>query len=173
MRIIQLLGKLLSRLLTALLAIILLCNLYTIAARHFTGALQPDVFGWSWAVVISGSMEPEIKVNDLVIVHEEESYTVGDIIAYESGSSVVTHRIVAESEMGYTTQGDFNNAADSRPVPKAAVVGRVVHVVPKVGLLLEYLRTPLGMTCMVLVGFLLIEIPYITDKYRKEQGGCK
>ena len=166
-------GRVFSILLTVLLALILIANLYTIGVRHFAGEPQPAVFGWSWAVVISGSMEPEIQVNDLVIVHEEESYKVGDVITYENGSSVVTHRIVAETEQGFTTKGDYNNAEDMYPVPVSSVVGRVVSVIPGVGTLIEYLRSPLGMTCMVLIGFLLIEIPYLLDKRREDKGGSR
>jgi len=164
-------GSVFSWLITALLAIILICNFYTIAVRHFTGAPQPAVFGWSWAVVVSGSMEPEIRVNDIVIVHEENNYAVGDIITYESGDSVVTHRIVAETDRGYTTKGDHNNTEDMYPVPRSSVVGKVACVVPGVGLLIRYLKSPLGMTCMVLIGFLLIEIPYLLDKRKIEKGG--
>ena len=166
-------GRVLSFLLTVLLSLILIANLYTLGARYLTGKPQPSVFGWSWAIVISGSMEPEIRVNDLVIVHEEENYAVGDIITYEDGSSVVTHRIVGETEQGFTTKGDCNNTEDTLPVPISAVVGRVVWVIPGAGKFIEYLRSPLGMTCMVLIGFLLIEIPYLLDRRREEKGGCR
>ena len=166
-------GRVCSIVVTVVLVLLLVCNLYTIAARWLTDDPQPDVFGWSWAVVISGSMEPEIRVNDLVIVHEEDSYAVGDIITYENGSSVVTHRIIAETEQGFITKGDYNNTEDLYPVPVSSVVGKVVRVVPGVGTLIEYLRSPLGMVCLVLVGFLLIEIPYLLDKHREEKGGCR
>ena len=173
MAVIKTAGRVLSAVLTVLLALLLIANLYTIAVRSITGKPQPAVFGWSWAVVISGSMEPEISVNDLIVVREQDSYHVGDIITYESGSSVVTHRIVAETEQGFTTKGDSNNTEDPKSVPHGAVVGRVVYVIPGIGLLIEYLRTPLGMTCMVLIGFLLIEIPYLRDRRKNEKGGCR
>lgn len=172
MYLIKIIGRVLSWLITALLAIILICNLYTIGVRYFTGVPQPSVFGWSWAVVISGSMEPEIRVNDMVVVHEEDSYSVGDIITYENGDSVVTHRIIAENTEGYTTKGDHNNTEDMYPVPKDSVIGRVAYVVPGIGLFIQFLRTPLGMTCLVLIGLLLIEIPYLLDKRKNEEGGC-
>ena len=82
----KLIGKVLSAAITALLAILLCGNLYTIAARALTDELQPAVFGWSTAVVISGSMSGEIEVNDMVVIHREKSYDAGDIITFESGS---------------------------------------------------------------------------------------
>ena len=171
MSVVRIVGKIFSWLVTAFLALLLLTNLYMIGARHFTGTAQPAVFGWSWAVVISGSMEPEIRVDDLVVVHKEDSYAVGDVITFQSGSSVVTHRIAAQTPKGYITRGDANNTDDLSPVPQSSVIGKVAYVVPGVGLLIQYLRTPLGMTCMILIGFLLIEIPYMLDKHKNEEGG--
>ena len=164
MAILKTAGRIFSYVLTVCLALALAANLYTIGVRYFTGKPQPAVFGWSWAVVISGSMEPEIQVNDLIIVREQDSYGIGDIITYENGSSVVTHRIAGKTDDGFITRGDSNNTEDKLPVPQDSVVGKVVHAVPKIGLMIEYLRTPLGMTCLVLIGVLLIEIPYLLEK---------
>ena len=171
MYLINRIGRVFHWLITALLAFLLICNLYTIGARYLTGHPQPTVFGWTWAVVLSGSMEPEIQVNDIVVAHKEESYNVGDIVTYTSRDSIVTHRIVAEDSDYYTTKGDQNNTEDTHPVPKSSVIGKVTYVIPGVGLFIQYLRTPLGMTCLVLIGLLLIEIPYLLDKRKNEEGG--
>ena len=162
-------GRILSGLLTGFLALILACNLYTIAMRYFAGVQQPAVFGYSTAVVISGSMSGSIEINDMVVIHREDSYAVGDVITFKSGDSLVTHRIVEETPDGFVTKGDANNAEDTRPVPPEAVVGKVVLVIPGIGLVIEYLRTPLGMTCLVLVGFLMIEIPAMIDRRRNRE----
>lgn len=164
MRAVKIIGKIFSGIVTLLLALLLAMNIYTIAARHFTGEIQPTVFGWSWAVVVSGSMSPEIEVDDLVVIHQQEEYTVGDIISYKSGQSLVTHRIVEEQDGTYTTKGDFNNTVDTNPVDKENIVGRVVKIVPGVGRYLTFLRSPLGMTLMVLLGVGIIEIPRLIRK---------
>lgn len=166
MPVIRMVGKIISSILTIVLILLLVANIYTIAARHITGEPQPAVFGWSWAVVISGSMEPEINVNDLIIVHEQDDYFIGDIVAYDSGSSVVTHRIVDETEQGFITKGDFNNAADMLPVPKPSIIGQVVHIIPGAGWIIDCLRSPLGLTCLVIIGFLLLEIPQLINRHR-------
>ena len=157
-------GKVLSTALTVLLALVLAANLYTIAVRHMTGTPQPAVFGWSWAVIISGSMEPEILVDDLIVVHAEDAYAVGDVITYESGNSVVTHRIVEQTPEGFITKGDNNNTQDQNPVPLDAVVGKVKWVLPGVGKGIVFMRSPLGMLILVLAGFCLIELPYLLRK---------
>ena len=155
---------------TSILIAILLANLYTLYMRELKNELQPAVFGWSWAIVISGSMEPNIGINDLIIVHNEPEYSVGDVITYKAENYVVTHRIIAEMDSKFITKGDANNTEDSSPVPETSIVGKVKFVIPKVGLMIEYLKTPLGMTCVALCGFLIIEISFLNDKIKKKEG---
>ncbi len=167
------LAKVLQITVIALLTIILVCNLYTIAARELFKVENPTVFGYSWAVVISGSMEPTVGLDDLVISRRQESYSVGDIITFTSGSSLTTHRIVGESDSGFVTRGDANNTEDREPVKSEQIVGRVICTIPRVGLIISYLRSPIGMAAVVLIGLLLLQIPYYAAKLRrkKEQGG--
>lgn len=171
MPVIKTAARVLNALLCAVLALLLCANLYTMAARSITHKPQPDIFGWSWAVVISGSMEPEISVHDLIVVRRQDVYAVGDVITYENGDSVVTHRIVDSQGSDFITRGDANNTNDLFPVAEDAVVGKVVYVIPRLGLFIEYLRTPLGMCCVVFTGLLLIEIPYLLRRGRKDKGG--
>ena len=98
-------------------------------------------------------MSGSIEINDMILIHAEDTYTTGDVITFYSGNSLVTHRIVGETERGFITKGDANNAADLYPVPITDVVGKVVLVLPGIGVIIEALRTPLGMT--VLLGIAL------------------
>lgn len=157
--------RVLSAVITAVLALLLAANVYVIAARAVTGEAQPTVFGFSAAVVVTGSMSPAIEPGDLVVCRQSADYAVGDVITFHSGASLVTHRIVGSTENGYTTQGDANNVADADPVPRGAIIGKVVFTVPKLGIFIEKLRTPLGMTVLVLIGFALIELPKFKEVY--------
>ncbi len=170
MKAIKIIWRVLQSVLLVLLSVILLCNLYVIGAEALLHEENPTVFGWSWAVVLSGSMEPEISLDDLIVNKAQDGYEVGDIITFENGSSLTTHRIVGISESGYITKGDANNTEDTSPVAQERIVGKVVFSVPKVGLVIGYLKTPLGMLCMVLLGFCLIEIPYLLEKRKNERG---
>lgn len=152
------LGKIFSAAVTAIIAALLLCNVYTIVLRSAFDVLQPSVFGVSTAVVITGSMEPAVSVNDMVVIHEQESYEPGDIVSYQSGSMLVTHRIAEATENGYITKGDANNTDDGE-IAREAVVGKVVLVIPKVGYAIAFLQTPLGMLVMTGVLFALVALP--------------
>ena len=162
--------RLLGWVATALVALLLACNLYIIGARLIGGTDHPTLFGWSWAVVISGSMEDAIGVNDMVVIHAQEDYAVNDVITFRSAGSIVTHRIIGETPDSYTTKGDTNNTADLTPTSKSDVIGKVVLVIPGIGRLIEFLRTPLGMLCLVAAGFALIEIPYLIQSKSTERG---
>ena len=157
--------RVLSAVITAALALLLAANVYVIAARAVTGEPQPTVFGFSAAVVVTGSMSPAIEPGDLVVCRRSADYAVGDVITFHSGASLVTHRIVGSTPDSYITQGDANNVADADPVPRGAIVGKVVFTVPKLGIFIEKLRTPLGMTVLVLIGFALIELPKFKEVY--------
>ena len=157
--------RLFSALLTAALALLLAANVYVIAVRAVTGEEQPTVLGFTAAVVVTGSMSPAIEPGDLVVCRRSADYAVGDVITFRSGTSLVTHRIVGSTPDGFTTTGDANNVADADPVPRGAVVGKVVFTVPKLGIFIEKLRTPLGMTVLVLIGFALIELPKFKEVY--------
>ena len=151
---------------TTVLALILACNLYFIGAKAVTGE-QPILFGWSAAVVISGSMSPAIEVDDMVIIHRQGAYSCGDIVMYKDGDSLVTHRVEEVTQTGYITRGDANNTPDP-PVSADRVVGKVVFVIPKVGRLTAAVRTPLGMCLLVLIGIGLIEAPAIMEEVKKK-----
>lgn len=154
---------------TVILSVLLACNLYILAAKKFMDIQYPTVFGFSSAVVVSGSMEPALSVNDLIVTQAQTDYAPGDIVSFASGSTLVTHRIVQENPDGFVTQGDANNATDIQPVAPEQIVGKVVLSIPAVGIVLGYLQTPLGLTCLVLWGFLLIELPMVAARWRRTQ----
>ena len=114
-----------------IVGIVLLANLYRLAAREIFKVKSPTVFGYSSAVVLTGSMSGTIEPDDLIITRKQSDYMVGDIVMYQTGGTPVTHRIISENEKGYRTKGDANNADDGTDIPKEDVVGKVVLVIPK------------------------------------------
>lgn len=164
--------RILSIAVTVLLAVLLISNIYTICMRAFTDEKNPKFFGFSSAVIISGSMSGTIEVNDLVICREQDSYGKGDIITFEDSSgSLVTHRIVSESDSGFATQGDANNTPDRKIVAEESILGKVVFTVPKIGLFIEFIRTPFGLMCITFAGLLIIAAPSFLS--RREAHGSE
>ena len=159
----------LSALLSLVLVLLIAVNLYSAYARKFKGEMQPTVLGYSAAVVMSGSMSGSIEVDDLIITKSEDDYQVQDIIMFRSGRGIVTHRIVDIEGGDYVTRGDANNAPDAESVSPADVVGRVVLVIPRLGLLTGYLRTPQGLLGVTLLVLLISLLPGTLKS--KDEGG--
>jgi len=105
---------------------------------------------------ISRSMEPTLKVGDLLIIHgglkAEDIYANpkdGDIIVFKNPSNPnglpIVHRAIEKVQKDgkwyFITKGD-NNPFDDRKafgwmVPEDYVIGKVIYVIPKVGYLLR------------------------------------
>ena len=110
------------------------------------------VFGFQYIVILTDSMEPHINPNDLVVTMPVDSGQLhpGDVILYRVtiGNSTyqITHRIVGiktdpSGSYYFVTKGDNRNYTDPWKVYPEQVVGKVVLVIPRVGVVWYY--TPL------------------------------
>ena len=146
------------------LGILILCgtilgvNVYLANARNLVGNHLPMPFGIGAAVVLSGSMEPELSVGDLILVKETDEIEVNDIVVYQQMSSLIVHRVIDVQDDVITTQGDANNVADE-PVSVDTVKGKVFLSVPYVGNIVNFLKTPVGILLTILAAIALVEIP--------------
>lgn len=95
------------------------------------------IFGHNGTVILTGSMEPTIKTNAIVItekVTSPDQIEKGDIITYkvydETGKTIhICHRIYNIKEDGrIITKGDNNKTADSYTLSMANVDGKVVSI---------------------------------------------
>ena len=161
---------------------LLLINVTLIVKSYTSPDKVPDFFGYKPFIVLSGSMEHSIMTGDMVFVKETDpdSLKVGDVIAYKSGSAVVTHRIVeVKSENGetrYVTQGDANNAADQGMVKPADVEGIYQRRIAGAGNLAMFMQTTTGMILFVvcpLVLFVLWDVIRRQLESRKEMSRTK
>lgn len=127
-------------------------NVYMLVQRYAFGNGMPKIFGVATAVVISGSMEPEISVGDLVVVKEQKTYKEGEVITfYDSFSGAyITHRIVLAEGENYVTKGDANDSEDGS-IPQSAVVGKVVSVLRGAGNAVSFFRSPAGLFTVIAV----------------------
>ena len=125
----------------------------------------PEMIGFHMYHVISGSMEPTIKVGSLLYVREEnvEEIKEEDIIAFYSSveeGSIITHRVVKNNIVSgaFRTKGDANDTEDPTPVPYENFIGKVVLTIPYIGQLLTVMTSFYGKiaaACVVLMGVVL------------------
>jgi len=156
------------RLIMAMLGVILGVNAYLANARGLGGNQLPMPFGIGVAVVLSGSMEPTLGINDVIFVRETDSYEVGDIVVYQSGQTLIVHRIIAKDGENLITQGDANNTADA-PIERYAVKGEVIARIPAVGMAVNALKTPAGILIVLIAAFALTELSFRKEKDKDEK----
>ncbi len=174
-KVIKITIRTLKILLITLLCVILVFNVVSIVKRIANGDSMPTVFGFASARVISGSMEPTIMVDDIIVTLKLPSYKQHDIITFFDNvrGEYVTHRIIHVSPDGvFTTQGDANNTQDDFFVNQSAVKGKVVFVGRGMGKFVTFLQQPAGTFCVLAVGIVLWTVfslaQILTEKRAKD-----
>ena len=128
---------------------------------------MPMPFGFGMAVVMSGSMEPVLSVDDLIIVKKSNDYQIDDLVVYQTSSELVVHRIIDIDEEKVITKGDANNTSDD-PIELKSIKGKVVGVVENIGWLIEFLKSPIVVVTVLIIAFLLMEYSFIKEKEEKK-----
>ena len=114
-------------------------------------------------VIVSGSMEPELPVGSVCLVDcQNKEPEAGDIISYKAQDTIITHRVIEETDDGYITKGDSNSVADPGIVKPKQIFGTVICSIPQVGYAVMFMRTlkgivliAIGTVCFGLIGRLL------------------
>lgn len=155
-------------LLLVLCGTVLGINVYMLNANKVVGNPLPMPFGYGVAVVLSGSMEPAMSTNDLVIVRENYDYEVGDIVVYQKAHELIMHRVISIDGDTVITQGDANNTADAA-IDISAIKGEAIGAVPMLGALILFLKKPVGMLILFALAFSLMELSYRREKQETEE----
>ncbi len=153
-------------LLCVVAALLLGLGIYRWNAETIAGNRFPMPFGIGASVVLSGSMEPALSVNDLVIVKKTDEFAVGQVVVYQDGTSLTVHRIVAIEGDTLITQGDANNAADE-PISMQDVKGEVILAIPFVGLLVDFFQEPIVIILLLAATVFLMERSFRVEKENK------
>jgi len=147
--------KILAGLLIVFLLSALFVNLSTIWSVRTIKQGGQVSSGLACVLISSGSMEPVISVNDLLILKGFEEYRPDDIITYVSDrGSLITHRVTERSGQSYITQGDANNVPDSK-ISGQQILGKTVFVVSGAGLAVKWLLSPICILLLAAIIFLL------------------
>ena len=122
-------------------------------------------------IVLSGSMEPAIPTGSIVLADKNSSdINIGDIIAFNKGDISVTHRVSGIDEDGsFITKGDANETIDSAPVAREQVIGKCRFIIPFLGYVVNYIKTPAGIAVFIgMIAIYLVITVYQKNKRRKK-----
>jgi signal peptidase len=145
----------------------------------FLGFYRPVQF-WGdtrYEPVYTGSMEPAIPVGGIVVIKpvNPDTLKVGDIICFKIESesfTTVTHRIFNITDEGFITKGDANEDPDQWIVKKENVIGKVIAVIPFLGYLGYFVRTPIGFILLIIIPatiIIILEIRNIVKELKKNK----
>ncbi len=147
--------KVISNLLFIVLGLVLVVCLYSFVSIQVLSHKYVNFFSYTFFQIGSNSMAPAITTNDLIVVKlSDDDIKAGDIITYEDGDTLVTHRVQSVNQTGYVTKGDANMEQD-RAILKDQVVGKVIKILPQYGVWFKVLTTPkiIAMICVTLFLF--------------------
>jgi len=134
--------------------------------------------GWYRPVtVLSGSMRPAFAPGDMVVVTPEpvNAVRVGQVISYRipvGDHHVQSHRVIAvlrrNGQVSVRTKGDANAAADPWTATlHGTTVWRVRSVLPKLGWIVFWLRTPLVHRLTLFLAPLLLALLAVLQIWRR------
>jgi len=121
-------------------------------------------FGWETHPVMSGSMEPALKVGGLIVTKPEkiENIAAGDIITFQIGKQKVTHRVAdinpdKEGKIWFQTKGDANEEPDPNLVSSnTGEMRKVVFHLPYAGFVAVFMKSKLAFLALVGIPALIL-----------------
>ncbi len=155
-----------------------------IAINVFMPENTVKVFGFKPYVVITDSMEPVIKVNDLIVVSKPkvDELAVEDIITfyadinYDGEKEIVTHYIYSinentEGDLVFKTHRYFDDGAevfsDYWVIGEDDVLGQHSFTIPYVGAVVQFAKSPFGIAAIVVNIGIIVGIVYIMKRTSK------
>ena len=134
----------------------------------------PQIGGYTVLRITTGSMEPEYKIDTLILVKNVEPDTIksNDVISFYSkdpalDGAVNTHRVVEVEKDGdhwiYTTKGDANNVVDAYTVDAKYLIGKVVYASKLLGKLSRLVSNPIVFLPVILIPLAVILISNLVN----------
>lgn len=125
-------------------------------------------FGIKTAVVLTGSMEPTLKINDFVVVKYPNEIKVNDIISYKQDNlnQEVMHRVVKITDDIVITKGDANNTED-QPILRDQITGVYIGKIKYLGNFVSFVSKPIVFSFLVtLLSVLIVSTKRRNNKHK-------
>ena len=150
--------KLIKNIICWTLIVVLVFTLVLFFTSRINGS-TPSVFGYSIFRVSSGSMEPELKVGDIIldkVVENPEDLKVGDVITFKSddyGDLLVTHKVIKapyedNGKLMLQTKGVANELED-KPISTDKVKGIMICKVDYLDTVYNIFLSPWGLLILI------------------------
>jgi signal peptidase len=130
-----------------------------------------SIGGFRVFTIVTGSMEPELTVGDVILVQETsfEKLKLKDVVTYESKGQgtdgmIITHRIIDldSASKKIITKGDANDVEDPS-IDDSQVYGKVIYKFTAISLLTKLVRNKYGFYFLIFVPLVLVIFLEVAD----------
>ena len=158
-KVINKISTIILNILLVIVSILIIIGLYYLVQIKILNNSYANIFGYTFFEVATGSMSNTIEIGDVVIVKITKEVQENEIIVYSEDNNFITHRLITKDENGkFITKGDANNSKD-KPIEEAQILGKVIYIIPKIGILKRAILSPqvliLILTLIILLGMAL------------------
>ena len=153
----------------------MIINFTLIIKSFITPDKIPDFLGYKNFIIVSQSMEPNIKVGDAVCIKKvnENELKINDIISFHDGNDINTHRITnITQENGvtlYTTKGDNNKREDKNKITFKEIEGKYIFKISKFGIIVNILQSKITLIILSVVLILSLCFNYRVNRKKEER----
>lgn len=166
-KVVKKIFKTIVDILTLIIFLVLIVIIFSKVKMMFGDRDYFDVFGYSLFSVATGSMEPVINQNDLIVIKAQDDYDINDIVTFKSDKAYITHRIISKRGETFVTKGDANNAKDVA-IEKNQIIGKVVKVLRKAGVWQKIFSSP-KVIIMVFITLMLFDFAFSYKGFVKKK----
>lgn len=163
-----------------LLILVAIFLLYlTIASKIYASKGMDFEPKYSLYTIISPSMEPNLRVYDVIVDQRVDSVNdiqIGDVITFISTSSIssnktITHRVIdiiidENGNYQYKTKGDNNLSPDMAYAEYNNIIGKVIFKIPQLGRIQFFLANQGGWLVAIVIPALVIIIKDIMKIFK-------
>ena len=159
---------------------IIIYNLTLIVKYIINPEETPDFLGYKTYEIVSRSMENTINKNDVIVVKDvpKTEIKLDDIIAFNNGEEVITHRVIdienIDGKTLYTTKGDNNRYPDKDKITYEQIEGKYIFKINKFGYFLNILKNRYLLSILfVILVLCLVHIVMVKRRKKKREEKIK
>lgn len=152
MKIVMHILKGILEIITFLLAIIGIINLYNMGYKLITNKDIAGFFGLYSYRASENNLSPDINENDFIIFKKGNNYMVGEYVLYNQNGEYRMGQISDNSNFVYTIKD--NNKVNDNKFTNDNIVGKSIFTIRNFGKIYDFLISPL-MLIIVVIGMIL------------------
>ena len=130
----------------------------------------PIFWGYKPLVIISGSMEPILKVGGILYYEEYNinDFKKDDILVFKTKYHIISHRIINREDNSFVTKGDANENIDKNKVRINQILGKGTNFsIPYIGYYADFIYHH---KYLLFISVLFIIFDYLNDSTLKKEG---